>query len=697
MPSPDSLKILKCLCNDESFCPLSKVGPNETRQCISESVCYTQRLRSLNGTEYLKYYCDGFAQNFRKTILQYRDCKMDTSNEDDLALVRDSSEHCCDSQDFCNQFLNPTRSLPDYHGSYEQVAPANKHLSTATVTTAQQNLLEPTNILVSSLFLVFLLFIFILISFFVCRWRRTRQHTLKCKSNHLSSLSTPSESNASSRSSTNHSDNTTSTRDHKKKIYALNSQLQERHQLNAVKMNEYLNPLSGHGDSKHMIIKSLDLFEPLMQSPCNGLVEPVSTMRGQDLCMSSNDYCVSNTTATTTSGCLDSLTTNNSAVGTGRLVDDQAKMLLLSSLGTGSVNNSNGFEWSGSGSGAGVPQLLQRTIARQIKLVYPCIGKGRFGEVYKGMWRDELVAVKTFNSADEKSWENECSIYNTSGFRHENILGFIAADNIDRGNYTELWIITEFHENGSLYDYLNVSGPLSAAESLKMALSIVNGLDHLHTAIESCTGKPALAHCDLKSKNVLVKADLTCCISDLGLALCGDKLGNVMQSAATIRTGTKRYMAPEILNKTINYKSLLQFQNAEMYSLALIFWELLRKTKFHLDQPVSPNEIANQSSLDLSTASSDTGKTGKRYAYSYEYKMPYYEYVQADPEELQMKQLVCDQKKRPEINALWRKVPILNELSHLTEELWVENANGRLNALRLKKSLNLIKRKYIQI
>ena len=59
-------------------------------------------------------------------------------------------------------------------------------------------------------------------------------------------------------------------------------------------------------------------------------------------------------------------------------------------------------EWSGSGSGAGMPQLLQRTIARQIKLLYPCIGKGRFGEVYKGMWRDESVAVKTFNSGKRK-------------------------------------------------------------------------------------------------------------------------------------------------------------------------------------------------------------------------------------------------------------------------------------------------------
>ena len=346
-----------------------------------------------------------------------------------------------------------------------------------------------------------------------------------------------------------------------------------------------------------------------------------------------------------------------------------------SRIGTASQSQDCNYDWSGSGSGAGVPQLLQRTIARQIKLIYPCIGKGRFGEVYKGMWRDEYVAVKTFNSADEKSWQNECNIYNTTGFRHENILGFIASDNIDRGTYTELWIITEFHSNGSLFDFLN-SNTLTQYECLKMAISIVNGLDHLHTPIESCTGKPALAHCDLKSKNILVKSDLTCCIGDLGLALCGDKNGQIITSLLTIsnndqqnkiiRTGTKRYMAPEILNKTININSLYQFQNAEMYSLALIFWELLRRTKFEL----------------LNTI------------YIYEYKLPYYQYLPMDPNDLQMKQIVCEQKLRPDINSLWKQINIMNELTQLTEELWVENANGRLNTLRLKKSLNSIMRKY---
>ena len=66
----------------------------------------------------------------------------------------------------------------------------------------------------------------------------------------------------------------------------------------------------------------------------------------------------------------------------------------------------------------------------------------------------------------------------------------------------------------------------------------------------------------------------------------------------------------------------------------------------------------------------------------------------ADPDELQMRQVVCEQRKRPEINSLWRQVPIMAELAQLTEELWAENADGRLNALRLKKSLNLISRKY---
>ena len=78
--------------------------------------------------------------------------------------------------------------------------------------------------------------------------------------------------------------------------------------------------------------------------------------------------------------------------------------------------------------GAGLPLLVQRTIARQIQL-QEVIGKGRFGEVWRGSWRGEHVAVKIFHTREERSWSREAEIYQTVMLRHENILGFIAADN----------------------------------------------------------------------------------------------------------------------------------------------------------------------------------------------------------------------------------------------------------------------------
>lgn len=80
---------------------------------------------------------------------------------------------------------------------------------------------------------------------------------------------------------------------------------------------------------------------------------------------------------------------------------------------------------------------MQRTVARTIVL-QEIIGKGRFGEVWRGKWRGGDVAVKIFSSREERSWFREAEIYQTIMLRHENILGFIAADNKgERGFHPE--------------------------------------------------------------------------------------------------------------------------------------------------------------------------------------------------------------------------------------------------------------------
>jgi TGF-beta receptor type-1 len=311
-------------------------------------------------------------------------------------------------------------------------------------------------------------------------------------------------------------------------------------------------------------------------------------------------------------------------------------------------------EFSHSGSGSGLPLLVQRTIARQVNLV-SLVGKGRYGEVWKGMWRSEPVAVKIFSTQHEQSWFREAQIYQTTMLRHENILGFIAADNKDSGTWTQLWLVTEFHEKGSLFDYLN-EYPLDVPRMLRMALSIANGLAHLHMDIVGTQGKPAIAHQDLKSKNILVKSNGLCCIADLGLAVRHDQETNSVDIAQNIRVGTRRYMAPEVLDDTLNIEHFESFKRVDVYAFGLVLWEMSRRCS-----------------------------VGGIYE---EYQLPYYDKVQSDPSLEEMREVVCDQKIRPEIPNRWHDNQALQVLAKVMKECWYEKTTSRLTALRIKKTIS---------
>ncbi|XP_045569501.1 serine/threonine-protein kinase receptor R3-like isoform X1 [Salmo salar] len=233
-------------------------------------------------------------------------------------------------------------------------------------------------------------------------------------------------------------------------------------------------------------------------------------------------------------------------------------------------------EFCTSGSGTGLPYLVQRTMARQISLV-ECIGKGRYGEVWRGTWMGESVAVKIFSSRDEQSWFRETEIYNTVQLRHDNILGFIASDMTSQNSTTQLWLITHFHQLGSLYDFLQYSS-VDPEGCLRMCLSVACGLVHLHTEILSCQGKPAIAHRDLKSRNILVKMNGQCCIADLGLAVMHSQTSDYLDVGNNPRVGTKRYMAPEVLDESIRMDIFESYKQTDIWALGLVLWEISRRT-----------------------------------------------------------------------------------------------------------------------
>lgn len=229
-----------------------------------------------------------------------------------------------------------------------------------------------------------------------------------------------------------------------------------------------------------------------------------------------------------------------------------------------------------SGSGAGQPYLTQRSIAHDIEL-REIIGRGYFGVVWRGEYKGEPVAVKIFASVAEPSWRREAEIYQTTLLRHKNILGFVATDKKEDDSSTGFWLVTDYYPMGSLYDFLKRE-TVEMVDAVRMAFSVANGLSFLHREIFGTQGKPAIAHRDLKSKNILVKSDGSCCVADLGMAVRYDSSSGVVDVPTNSRVGTRRYLAPELLDNTLNLMDFDAVKATDIYSLGLVLWELLRRT-----------------------------------------------------------------------------------------------------------------------
>ncbi|XP_053489337.1 TGF-beta receptor type-2 isoform X2 [Ictalurus furcatus] len=280
------------------------------------------------------------------------------------------------------------------------------------------------------------------------------------------------------------------------------------------------------------------------------------------------------------------------------------------------------------------------------------VGKGRFAEVYRAKLRQsssqqfETVAVKIFPCEEYASWKNEKDVFSDIDLKHENVLHFLTAE--ERKVERQFWLITAYHPRGNLQDYLT-RHLISWEDLRRLGGSLALGIAHLHSERTPCgRHKVPIVHRDIKSSNILVKNDLTCCLCDFGLALRLDNSLSVDDLANSGQVGTARYMAPEVLESRINLENIESFKQTDVYSMALVLWEITSRC----------NAIGEVK----------------------DYEPPFGSKVREHPCVESMKDNVLRDRGRPEIPNSWTKHPGVALVCATINECWDQDPEARLTA-----------------
>jgi len=192
------------------------------------------------------------------------------------------------------------------------------------------------------------------------------------------------------------------------------------------------------------------------------------------------------------------------------------------------------------------------------------IDDGGFGDVFKGRWQHQPVAIKRAKKSNPTAPGSESRAMRAAreeahreaqimaDLDHEYVVRFKGL--VDEPNYP-IMIIMEFVAGGSLYKRLY--GDISQIPwqlLLRIAHELTCGLAFLH--------EKHILHCDIKSKNVLLTESGRAKWCDFGLS----KLKQETQGKS--RPGTLRWMAPEL------FLGQPYDEQTDIWALGMLFYEL---------------------------------------------------------------------------------------------------------------------------
>lgn len=185
-----------------------------------------------------------------------------------------------------------------------------------------------------------------------------------------------------------------------------------------------------------------------------------------------------------------------------------------------------------------------------------CIGRGSFGEVYKGVdvttGKDVAIKLVDLERADEEIDIIQREIKVMSQISNPYVVQYYASLMRD----STLWIVMEYMSAGSLKQLLDDVGPFPDEAIAAVLKALCKGLDYVH--------KGSKLHRDIKAANILVSEHGDVKLADFGVA--GQMTLTVRQRNTFV--GSPFWMAPEVIQES------LYDEKADIWSLGITAFEL---------------------------------------------------------------------------------------------------------------------------